>query len=111
MGSAAVRQVTARASPRRSSCGAGRAARFDGFVVRNRLFNSSTDTSVNRLTRASACPHRSGSTGPLPRADASVTTVRGKVCAIMTADCLPVLLAARPPTCTGGSPPALLPQC
>ena len=35
-----------------------------------------------------------GRIGPqqVPQADASITSVRGKVCAIMTADCLPVLL-------------------
>ena len=33
--------------------------------------------------------------GTVPKADASFTNRRGVVCAIMTADCLPVLLAAR----------------
>ncbi len=32
--------------------------------------------------------------GTLPEADAAFTTARGTVCAIMTADCLPVVLAA-----------------
>lgn len=33
--------------------------------------------------------------GPLPRADAAVARTRRNVCAVLTADCLPVLLAAR----------------
>jgi len=38
-----------------------------------------------------------------PRADAAVTTSRGRVCAVMTADCLPVVMANRAGTCVGVS--------
>jgi polyphenol oxidase len=38
-----------------------------------------------------------------PVADASVTRVSGKVCAVLTADCLPVLLAARDGSVVGAA--------
>jgi hypothetical protein len=38
-----------------------------------------------------------------PRADAAVAFVPGRVCAVMTADCLPVVLADRGGTCIGVS--------
>jgi polyphenol oxidase len=36
-----------------------------------------------------------------PRADAAISTARGRVCAVMTADCLPVVLADRSGTRVG----------
>jgi YfiH family protein len=36
---------------------------------------------------------------PLETADACVTQIRGRVCAVMTADCLPLLIADRTGTC------------
>jgi len=36
-----------------------------------------------------------GQTGPAPRADAITAVAAGKVCAVLTADCLPVLLCDR----------------
>ncbi len=47
---------------------------------------------VARLTRTAA---------PAPAADAAVTAERGVVCAILTADCLPVLFADRAGTAVG----------
>jgi polyphenol oxidase len=41
--------------------------------------------------------------GPLPRADASVTRVSGRVCAIRVADCMPVLFAARDGSAVGAA--------
>ena len=45
-----------------------------------------------RLTAATAAAQAAGA--PLPRADAAVTTESGIACAVLVADCLPVLLAA-----------------
>jgi polyphenol oxidase len=39
--------------------------------------------------------------GGVPRADASVAFAPGQVCAVLTADCLPVLFADRAGTCAG----------
>jgi YfiH family protein len=36
-----------------------------------------------------------------PRADAAIATRPGRVCAVLTADCLPVVLADRAGTCVG----------
>jgi YfiH family protein len=44
---------------------------------------------------------RAGSMAPAPVADAAVTRERGVVCAILTADCLPVLFADRAGTAVG----------
>jgi polyphenol oxidase len=41
------------------------------------------------------------STGILPRADAAVAFEPGRVCAVMTADCLPVVFADRAGACVG----------
>lgn len=41
--------------------------------------------------------------GVAPEADASVSSRRGTVCAVMTADCLPVLLAARDGSVVGAA--------
>ncbi|MDF3837961.1 peptidoglycan editing factor PgeF, partial [Cupriavidus basilensis] len=41
--------------------------------------------------------------GVAPRADASIATVPGRVCAVMTADCLPVLLCDRAGTVVGAA--------
>jgi YfiH family protein len=43
---------------------------------------------------------QAGGAGP-PRADASIATGPARVCAVMTADCLPVVLANRAGTCVG----------
>jgi len=40
---------------------------------------------------------------PRPRADAAVATQAGQVCAVMVADCLPVLLADREGTCVAAA--------
>src|SRR5699024_8786176 len=40
---------------------------------------------------------------PPPQADASVATRRGRVCAVLTADCLPVLFCARDGSCWGAA--------
>lgn len=37
----------------------------------------------------------------VPRADAAVATERGRICAVLTADCLPVVLADRAGSCIG----------
>ena len=58
------------------------------FSSRNRRFSSSTGISVNRLTRASAAPQRSESTGPVPRAAASSSRYSS------TAFCWPVRSSA-----------------
>jgi YfiH family protein len=42
-------------------------------------------------------------TSPVPEADASFTSARGVVCTVMTADCLPVLLAARDGSVVGAA--------
>ncbi len=42
-------------------------------------------------------------TGDLPEADASLTTERNVVCAVMAADCMPVLLAARDGSVVGAA--------
>ncbi len=42
-------------------------------------------------------------TDGVPEADASFTTARGIVCAVMTADCMPVLLAARDGSAVGAA--------
>jgi YfiH family protein len=39
-------------------------------------------------------PADRGASGPVGRADAAFTRRRGRVCAILTADCLPIVLAA-----------------
>jgi hypothetical protein len=50
---------------------------------------------------AVATLQRSGPMAPIPVADAAVTTGRGVVCAVLTADCLPVLFADRAGTTVG----------
>ena len=44
-----------------------------------------------------------GVAGSVPEADASFTNQRGAVCTVMTADCLPVLLAARDGSVVGAA--------
>jgi len=39
-------------------------------------------------------PAELGASGPVGPADAAFTRRRGRVCAILTADCLPIMLAA-----------------
>lgn len=44
---------------------------------------------------AVACADECGQTGAAPQADASIARESARVCAVLTADCLPLLLAAR----------------
>ncbi|WP_059413081.1 peptidoglycan editing factor PgeF [Cupriavidus basilensis] len=52
---------------------------------------------------AVATADQSASGGAVPQADASIATAPGRVCAVMTADCLPVLLCDRAGTVVGAA--------
>ena len=75
--------------------GAGRSRPpFDSFNLGNRFAADGDDAATVEANRAELAGIDDG-IAPEPEADASVTSDRGVALAILTADCLPVLFAAR----------------
>lgn len=86
--------------------GGGSSSPYDSFNLGSHVGDNPMAVSRNRMLLAPLLPSEpvwlnqlhgvsvadAGHAGCLPQADASVTTHKGAVCVVMTADCLPVLL-------------------